>query len=409
MPFYVGNVMSKSAECRPRAGNIDTSFAAFNTGLYEDRPEDIKIQPDGKILVFGNANVVNGVTQNNMCRLNTDGTVDNTFNTGANPGSSAVIYSGAIQPDGKIVIGGAFTTLRGVTRNGVGRLNPDGSLDTTFNNASQGTVGVSRGSSATVYSVEIQPDGKILLGGNFTTARGVTQNGLARLNTDGTLDTTFNTGANPGTNTGSLGAAEINVFKVLSDGKILAGGQFTTMRGVTQNRIAKLNTDGSLDTTFNTGANPGSTSGSIVDMVVQDDGKIVLVGQIANYGGVTGLADILRINADGSRDTTWPSGGTGVGGELFSCTKQYDNKIVVTGYFTSFKGVTQNGIARLNSDGTLDTTFNTGGTVGLYRTDGSGNIPYAYASALQDDCKIIVGGWFSQARGVTVGNLTRLM
>lgn len=412
MPFYVGNVMSKSTECRPRNGSVDTTFAAFQTGLYADRPEDIKVQPDGKILVFGNADVVNGVTQNNICRLNVDGTLDTSFNTGANPGSSGTIYSGAIQPDGKIVVVGAFTTLRGVTRNRIGRLNTDGSLDTSFNNSSQGTVGANN----QIFSVALQPDGKILIGGWFTTTRGVTTNGLARLNTDGTLDTTFNNAADGtvGTRVGSFGADRIFKFLPLSDGNIIVGGEFSTIRGVTQNGLAKLTSTGTVDTSFNTQVGstdtPGVTLGDINDMVLQDTGKIVLVGGFRTFRGASIGYGLARANADGSRDSSWPStNGISAGDDIFSCVEQYDKKIVVTGYFTNIRNTTQNGVARINPDGTLDTTFNTGGTVGLYRTDGSGTIAYAYAVGIQDDCKILVGGWFSQARGVTTGNIARLM
>lgn len=407
MPFYVGNIMSKTSECRSRAGDVDTSFGSFVRNSSSS-VRSMAIQPDGKVIVCGEFTTVNSVTQNFICRLNADGTLDTSFNTGANPGAGNDIRTVALQPDGKIIVGGAFTALRGVTRNGIGRLNADGSLDTTFNNSSQGTVGVSRGSAATIVALELQSDGKILLGGNFTTARGVTQNGIARFNADGTLDTTFNIGANPGTNTGTLGAAGANVFRVLSNGDILVGGGFSTMRGVTQNGFAKLNSVGDIDTSFNAGANPGlDTNGDINDMVVQDDGKIVIVGTFTTFRG-SSHPDIARSNSDGSRDTTWPGGGTGLGGALYSCTEQYDKKIIVTGFYTSFLGVTQNGIARISKDGVLDSTFNTGGTIGIRRTTGSGTTPYVYASALQDDCKILIGGWFEETRGTFTGPVARL-
>ena len=116
-----------------------------------------------------------------------------------------------MQADGKILIGGGFTTIGGVTRNRIARLNADGTLDTGFNpNAERG-----------VYSIAVQADGKILIGGFFTTVGGVTRNRIARLNADGTLDTTFNPNAN----------SYVNSIAMQADGKILIGGDFTTIGG----------------------------------------------------------------------------------------------------------------------------------------------------------------------------------
>lgn len=412
MPFYIGNVMSKSIECRPRVGVVDTGFAQFSDGLSSNNPNSIKVQPDGKIIVAGNCDILNGVTQNNISRLNIDGTLDTTFNTGANPGANGEINSVAIQPDGKIVVAGSFATLRGVTKNYIGRLNIDGSLDTTFN------VGGTVGANKVIRSVELQSDGKILVSGDFLTIRGQTQNGLARLNSDGSLDTTFNNASDGvvGTNVSQTFQTAANIYKFipLSDGSILIGGEFTTIRGVTKNGFAKLNSNGTVDSTFNvqTGSSdtPGVTLGSISSMVVQDGGKIVIVGSFRTFRG-SSIVGLARANADGSRDTAWPASGStsgvSAGDTIYSCTKQYDNKIVLVGYFTAIRGVVKNGVARINPDGTLDNEFNIGTNVGVLRpSDGK---PFVYASELQDDCKVLVGGWFTTARGVTTGNVARFM
>ncbi len=152
-------------------------------------------------------------------------------------GANGAVYTTILQPDGKILIGGQFTTYNGITANRIARLNTDGTLDTTF------TVGT--GADSSVNTITLQPDGKILIGGAFTTYNGTTVNHVARLNADGTLDTTFVTG------TGTNGS--VFTIALQPDGKILIGGWFTTYNGTTANYIARLNTDGTLDTTFTTG------------------------------------------------------------------------------------------------------------------------------------------------------------
>ena len=204
-------------------------------------------QPDGQILVAGAFTGLGGGTgstlRNRIGQLHPDGSLDTTFDSGAN-GS---VFAMAVQPDGKILVGGGFTALGGTAptvRNRIGRLHPDGSVDTTFN----------PGANSLVYALALQPDGKILVGGVFTMLGGggtgtTVRNHIGRLNPDGSLDTTFNPGADLG----------VLALKLLPDGKILVGGNFSTLGGggtgtTVRNRIGRLNANGSLDTTFNPGA-----------------------------------------------------------------------------------------------------------------------------------------------------------
>jgi uncharacterized delta-60 repeat protein len=168
----------------------------------------------------------------------------------------------ARQADGKIVVGGNFTNLAGQSRDYIGRLNSDGSLDTTFYPGADGPV----------YTVAIQADGKIVVGGDFTTLAGASRIGIGRLNTDGTIDNAFNPDAN--NLVYSLG--------IRTDGKILIGGQFTSLGGQTRNYIGRLNSDGSLDTSFNAGADDRVTA-----LALQPDGKIVLGGDFTTLGGMS--------------------------------------------------------------------------------------------------------------------------
>jgi len=167
----------------------------------------------------------------------TAGDVDLSFNSGLGAsGSAATVFAVAVQPDGKIVAGGAFSQVGNEARGNIARFNADGSLDTTFLSSGVGANG-------DVFSVVVQADGKILLFGDFTTVNGAARNRIARLNSDGTLDFSFlatGTGANLAVNTAAL----------QSDGKITIGGRFTTINGTTRNRMARLNSDGTLDNSF---------------------------------------------------------------------------------------------------------------------------------------------------------------
>ena len=193
---------------------------------------------------------------------------------GFDPGANGTVTAIAVQADGKILVGGGFTTLGGggtgtTTRNRIGRLNPDGSLDTSFD----------PGANDSVWTLAVQTDGKILVGGAFTTLGGggmgtATRNRIGRLNADGSLDETFNPGAN----------GYVNALAVQADGKILVGGGFTTLGGggtgmTTRNRIGRLNSDGSLDTSFNPWVND-----SVWTLAVQADGKILVGGAFITLG-----------------------------------------------------------------------------------------------------------------------------
>ena len=390
MPFYVGNVISRAGECGG-TGLVDTSFIDPN---INGRVEAIAIQADKKILIGGRFTTVAGVTKNRIARLNYDGTLDNTFNIGANLGVSNTLRGIVVQPDQKILICGNFQIARGVFVYHAARLEPDGSLDTTFGPAN---------TSAGCAAIGLQPDGKVVLGGDFAQIQGVTQNGIARLETDGSLDTTFNTGVNVGT------SGIVRSILIQPDGKIVIGGDFDLARGVLQNGFARLNSDGSLDTSFNTGGVPGVVGpGDIFNMSLQPDGKIVLVGDFSSFRGGTlqfNSRMIARSNTDGTRDLTWPTGAS-VGNAVMTCEVQYDGKVFTGGLFRTMRGVDNRFFARLESNGTLDTTYNvpppTEG-VTIDRLTG-----FVFSSALQDDCRILIGGDFTEVRGFTRNRLCRL-
>jgi uncharacterized delta-60 repeat protein len=349
--------------------------------------EAIKIQADGKILIVGAFTAWSGKTVNRIVRLNADGTIDAEFSANTSTAANGIIYAIAIQSDGKIILGGEFTTWNGTTVNSIVRLNTNGTRDTAFT-TNTGTAANSR-----VQSIAIQNDGKILLGGAFTAWSGTTVNYIVRLNTNGTRDTAFTT------NTGTAANGAIYAIAVQSDGKILLGGAFTTWSGTTVNRIVRLNANGTREAAFTT--NAGTASNNIVrSIAIQSDGKILLGGTFTTWI-VTTVNRIVRLNADGTRDTAFTTNtGSAAGSNVNSIAIQPDGKILIVGAFTTWSGTTVNRIVRLNANGTRDTAFttNTG-------TAADGGVS---AIAIQSDGKIILGGEFATFNGTIVNSIVRL-
>ena len=257
------------------------------------------------------------------------------------------MYAVAVQSDGKIIIGGAFSSYGGVIMQSIVRLNSNGNQDTSF------VVGTGfTGAGAGLFSIVIQPDGKILVGGIFTSYNGTTQNYISRLNSDGTLDVGFTIGT--GFNNSVLTIA------VQSDGKILVGGSFTSYNGTAQNYISRLNTDGTLDTDFATAIGTGF-SASVNTIAVQPNNQKILVGgTFTSYNGTT-QNRITRLNSDATLDSEFTIG-TGFNNTVFAIAIQLDAKIIVGGTFLSYNGTSQYGIFRLNASGNRDISFTTGGT-----------------------------------------------
>src|SRR5439155_19771250 len=216
---------------------------------------------------------VNGVSRNSISRLNDDGSLDPTFNPGAGPNKG--VSGIALQSDGRILIGGTFATFNGISRARVARLNADGSLDSTFDPGA--------GPNTSVVALSLQPDGKILIGGDFTAIGGVTRNYIARLNADGSLDTSFQPNI-------ALTYGGVLALKTEVDGKCLVGGDYTMVDGVSRKNLVRLNVDGSLDAAFNTGTGPGSNvtgqEPRVRGLAIQADGKVLVGGGFNTFNGV---------------------------------------------------------------------------------------------------------------------------
>jgi uncharacterized delta-60 repeat protein len=298
----------------------------------------IEKQSDNKVLVGGQFTSYSGVSRNYIVRLISGNTIDNTFSIGT--GFNNAVKSIKVQSDGKILVGGFFTSYSGSSYNRIIRLNSDGSIDNTFN--------IGTGFNSYVNNIETQSDGKIVVVGDFTSFSGSSYNRIIRLNSDGSIDNTFSIGT--GFN------STVNSLKLQSNDKIVAVGGFTSYSGVTKSRIIRLNTDGSIDNTFD--ASLGNNSVSNLD--IQPDGKIIPVGQIDIVNSQV-RKGIVRLNSDGSIDNTFNIG-TGFDSlsNATSVKVQTNGKIIVGGEFTLYNGTSVNRMVRLNSDGSIDNTFNIG-------------------------------------------------
>ncbi len=346
-------------------GTLDTTY---DPNLSE-QVRSLVLQPDGKLLVGGYFRYVSGQGRRNFVRLNPDSSLDvfpKDITLDSTTSQRGWVRAITIQPDGKILLGGYFASAGGRTRQGVVRINPDSTIDTTFTDP-----GINSFFYTSVSAIVVQPDGKILVGGDFDFAGGLPRKHLVRLNANGTLDTAFN--------------PEISdvVYSIAlqPDGKILIGGFFYQVNGQDRSRMARLNADGTLDAGFNR----GSDFAAVYSMVLLPDGKIIAPG---SQVGVTGA--LLRYNADGSRDASFNDPDLS-GSNVVKVLRQPDGKILIGGGFSTVNGQPRRHVARLNADGTLDTTLqNTSNAFGS-----------VFDLALQTDGKIIIAGDFTPVSGQT--------
>lgn len=375
----------------------------------------IDTQSTGKIIIGGSFTTYNNISAQKVARLNTDLTLDTSFlSTGSTPFNNNA-YDLKIQSDDKIILVGAFTGFNnGTNGRGLIRLNSDGTVDTSFNNGGSGF-----GTNDIPRSCAIQADGKILIGGGFITSyNGVAARNMIRLNTDGTIDNTFNFAYT--TSGGNNTYGPIFNIVVQPDGKILAAGNRSVIAGG-QPDLFRLNSDGSIDTSFIQGdtginvwgqtcrtcsANCVSCLNPVDKIVLQPDNKIIVVGTFETYNGGY-FRNIVRLLPNGAIDTSF----NGIGNSTDRAINDiaYDsttNKMFIGGEFAIFDTTPVNRIIRLNSNGSLDTTFSSGTGTAHTNTGPTYNIVQALKK--QGDGKVIVGGTFTSYNGISALNITRI-
>jgi uncharacterized delta-60 repeat protein len=394
------------------AGNVDLNFTAdslFNP--IETYSGSVAILPNGQILIntVNFSSVFPVSTDNKILRFNSNGSLDNTYNQPIgltfiyswmlDASSRAVIlgtYSGtkrflrlntdatldpnfnpplvkagtvsaaAVQPDGKILLGGDFTRVGATARNTFARVNSNGTLDPSFDPGSGFNVAPS--------FIALQPDGKILTIGTFTSYNGTSRFGFARVNSDGSLDSSFDPDVS------ESGGEPVLAAALVADGKILIGGSFFGVDGVPQRTLARLNSNGGLDPSFSPIFGTGARVRAIL---VQTDGKIMVGG---SFSGVNGFSrqNLVRLNSDGSLDESFNAGTIS---EVYKVARQTDGKYLTTHSVS---------LSRKNIDGSVDASFQ-GSTNG-----------FVYSVVPQPDGTIVIGGQFSIVSGSARGNFARL-
>lgn len=380
-------------------GDLD---AAFNPVISPSGSVSaLAMQADGKIIIGGRFSSVNKIARGGLARLNANGTLDTTFLKGQS-GINAKregpdlndkdVYTLAVQADGKILVGGRFTSVNGITRICLARLNADGTLDVGFHNKDLGIHD-------TVMSLAIQPDGKILVGGNFNNVNGQPSSNVLRLSANGALDDTFPNGK---CNVSGGTPALVNIVAAQTGSKILVGGFFERINEAARSSMARLNADGTLDTGFFSGKE-GVVIG-VYALTALSNGKILVGGTFFADNDTSGNY-IARLRADGTPDTGFSNVGflnpsNGPNNHVYVLVEQPDGKIIAGGFFTSINGVTRNHFARLNTDGTLDTGF---------LNSQSGTDKGVLDAAIQGDGKIIISGFFTRVNGVARSGLARLL
>jgi uncharacterized delta-60 repeat protein len=462
-----GTFTSYSGSNTNRIARANADFTNDNTFItgsgFDSFVYDIKIESSSQKIIVGGifTQYSQSLVENHrsVTRINPDGTRDSDFKIGS--GSNGQIYAVEIQPDGKILLGGTFTSFSGSSGiNRIVRLMPSGNIDPDFKT----NTGLNAGFNSTVYAIKVQPDGKILVGGVFNLYSGSTAQKFVRLDSSGAIDTTFKTSSSfqlSNLRTSNPNGGYIIRINLDSSNNIYCGGYFSNYSGSISNNIVKIKSDGTVDTSFispsytefdysptqyrgayakplssgkilclgdftyyDTNPNPnivynaalltypsfsldnsftgygldldGSSGVAPIKFVEQSDGKIVIAGNFSFYSG-SNCKGLIRVNSDGTIDSTYKTG-SGFNFSVTDLAIQSDGKVVAVGNFTSYSGSNTNRIVRINTDGSKDNTFITG--------SGFNSTPYSVA--IQSDGKIIVGGIFKQYSGSVSSGSVRI-
>lgn len=369
---YVGRIARLNAD-----GSIDTTFDA-GTGA-NSLIRRILVLADQTILVVGNFTTFDGTTHNRIVKLTSDGSVDPSFD----PGTAAdnQIRAVAVQADDKIMIGGTFTTYDGISRNRIARINPDGSLDSTFDPGS--------GMDGNVVTFAIQSDGKILIGGLFSVYDGNTANSLVRANTDGSIDLTFSSGGGPD--------GDIRTIAIQSTNKIVIGGAFYEYDFNFSPGILRVNIDGSYDSSFVIGGN-GAEPPRVEAIQVLDNDHIVVGGDFNNFSTYPDAPSLIQLLPDGSQDNSFQTLATLGKAAIYAIAEDSSGRFLLGGNISNFDATDVNNIIRIEANGDLDNSFLS------LRHDAQAITSVIIA----DDGSIIAAGSFTKHQNNTVNRVMRL-
>lgn len=273
----MANIEQNYVTCLSHRGKINTDFIPLRT---DDKVNVITKLKNGPLLIGGAFSRINDVACSQIVRLNEFGTLDTDFVCELN--SDGAVLAISEQSDGKLLAAGSFTNPNTNAPDHIARLNISGSLDPSFN--------IGNGTNDWVFAVQQQSDGKVLIGGVFTKVNDTPKKYIARLNQDGSLDNSFKT------DTGTLGW--VYAIEQQPDNKILIAGEFTTIDGTDRHYIARLNNDGTLDKSFEAQLDIDE---AVKALKVQKDGKILIGGNFTSIKGLK-IKFSARLNSNGDVD-----------------------------------------------------------------------------------------------------------
>jgi uncharacterized delta-60 repeat protein len=361
---------------------LDSRFAATANagGGFNDRILAIDYQSDGKIIVGGNFIDFNGNTVNRICRLNPDGTEDNTFTSNLGNGFNDSVRTIKVQPDDKILVGGNFDEFNGNTNIRICRLNLNGTRDETFD--------IGTGFNSNVNSIKLLSDNTIIVGGNFTSFDGNAIGYITKLNSNGTYNSSFTTNAGTGFD------GDVLSLDIDPSDNIYVGGNFSDFNGTTVSCAAKMSGTGVQNSTFSSNISTNLNGG--VFAIRYNSNKVLIGGEFTKAFG-TGLNYIYQLNPDGTQDTDFMAQATNYG-----AGSGYDNKVftieavadgwLVGGDFADYSG---------NTISYINYIQNTGKQLNGYRAFSSGFDSTIHTLKLYPGNKVLAGGRFIDYDGIT--------
>jgi uncharacterized delta-60 repeat protein len=369
-------------------GKNDGSFNIFDNISAQGPNNNVRVstvQMDNKILIAGDFTRYNGVVANKLARLQTDGKIDKSFTAGL--GTDGNINTIAVQTNGKILIGGDFESYNGTAISKIARLNANGSIDKNFKSG----IGADNG----ILKIVTQSDGKVLVAGRFTKYNDIPAKGLVRLNTNGSIDTTFGAGI-------SDSMSFIHQIALLPDGKIIVTGKARNFNGDFINTIEtiRLTSTGERDYSFQECRfSVGDLYPTINSIGIEKDGNLLLAGSNQDGGSSVPYHGLLiRVTAQGKiltkKGTFW----------INSMAIQNDGKIMTLGFDNLDWGIIKRRVVRLNKDLTIDSTF----TLQDKNTYADPSESSIHTLSLQLDGRLIVGGNFFELNGLLASNIARL-
>ncbi len=428
---YGGQSFDRMVLLKKSDGTPETTFNQNNIGVKVggNIQASVSAFPQG-VIAGGSFSIVSSVNTGNIFKLDPNGNLDGTFNAGHSfyagvIGSISPFSSGARvlrmikQQDGKILVAGQFSRYFDKITRCIVRLNPNGTFDETFQTGLPGA-------DHEILDMALQTDGKIVIVGRFSSVNGLSRTRIARLNADGSLDENFiPDGWSPVTNAG------VNAVAIAPDGSIYIGGSFTSYFtngafSTAYKRLFRLNPDGKLDESF---VPANINSGTIQTLLVQSNGKIVMGGSGLFVDNSNSLGNVLRFNTDGSLDNSFNNGQQTIPSNASVARIKFNKdstQILIAGSFSTYGGVPSSGLTRVDKDGNRDPDF---GRVSLVNAvdmevlpDGRilavGNVPIAsqpggnMLSSLPGVARISADGIFDtawasggfRARGSTLSN-----